>query len=171
MNDLAAQKAALIDRIHYACLTIASDVAPAPRGYFSTWPAYRLDWYDLEIMGSTRSDEAITRGLISAPKFVPTAKQIDDALPALALLDGISKRHRKVVRLRALQLWYGMHIDADDEDFAQWRGGWRGIGKLAGVSHTTARAFHAQAMSYAFERLLHRDTINTAEVSKISRRA
>lgn len=153
-DELARKKAALIERLHIACLTIASDTKPAPRGFFSTWPAYRLEFYDLEIMGSTRSDEAVTKGLISAPKFYPTAKQIDDALPALALLDGSEKRQKTAVRLRALQLWYGKHIDADDDEFAHWRGGWRGIGRLMRTSHTSAQAFHAQAISYAFERSL-----------------
>lgn len=154
MNELTAQKAALIDRLHTACLTIASDVAPAPRGYFSTWPAYRLDFYDWETMGDTRSDESVTRGLISAPRFFPNAKQIDDALPALRLLDGSPKRQKTALRLRALQGWYGKHIRADDEEFAHWRGGWRGIGRLMRCTHTTAQTLHAQAVSYAFSRLL-----------------
>lgn len=154
MKELTAQKAELIDRLHTACLTVASDVAPAPRGYFSTWPAYRLDFYDLEILGSTRSDESVTAGLIRAPRFYPTAKQIDDALPALALLEGSTKKQKTAVRLRALQGWYGKHIEADDDEFAMWRGGWRGIAKLMRTTHTTAQAFHAQAISYAFERLL-----------------
>lgn len=167
MNELVEQKAALMDRIHTACLTVSTFDRAGPRGFFSTWPAYKLDWYDIEEFGAVRMPEAVVKRLIAPPRFYPTAKQIDDALPALQLLDGgADRRQRKIIRLRAFQLWYGEHVDADDEEFAHWRGGWRAIGALAGCSHTSARTLHAQAMSYAFERFLERALSCSSALSK-----
>lgn len=156
MKHAVERLVAIERRIRIACLTVSSWQATKPRGFFSTWPAYALEHFDAEIEGSQRSDEAITRGLVRAAKFFPTAKQIDDALPALELLNGLDKRTLRIVRLRALQSWYGTHIEADDDEFAHWRGGWRGIGRLAGCSHTLAQRKYERAMTYALERDLER---------------
>lgn len=148
-------------RIHRACLTVgAAFRTPKPRGYFSTWPTYVLDFYDAEDWGAHRTDEAITRRLIQPPRFVPTAREVDDALPALGLLNGFQPPPTiggsiqlafRVIRLRALQEWYGEHRGAD-ESGAHWRGGWRAIGALAKCSRETSRKIHHAAMVYAYSR-------------------
>lgn len=166
-EQLTAAKAALVDRIHTACLTVASMPKAGPRAFFSTWPAHKLEWWDAEDFGSQRTQEAVTRALIQPPRFYPTAKQIDDALPALELLDGgADQRQRRIIRLRAQQLWYGHHVSPCDERYGHLSGGWRGIGALCRCTHTTARTQHAKAISYAFSRLLDRRTSDTQGLSK-----
>lgn len=152
MKDAADQIAALTERIHRACLTVAHDRAVGPRGFFSTWPAYRLDWWDAEDFGDQRTDEAITKRLIRPPRFVASAKEIDDALPALQLLAGLEKRHWQVVALKALQGWYGVHLTVDDPAFGVLGRGWRGIGRELNCSHTTAINLHRDAMAHAYAR-------------------
>ena len=141
-------------RIHRACLTVLTLPPAGPRGTYSLWPAYRHSWWDEgnEVSKLTAAD--ITRRFIAAPRFVPTAREIDDCLPTLALMNGTPKRWKAVVRWRAVQLWYGKHISADDEDFAHLRGGWRGIARLTRCSHTTAQNNHRDAMLYAWGRAL-----------------
>jgi hypothetical protein len=144
-------------RLHRACLTIAALPSDGPKGFFSTWPRYKLDWWDAEDWGSQRTDRAVTQRLISPPRFSPTPAEVDDCLPALSLLDAepSSPRqarkfalYRRVLALRAHQLWYGEHAGAD-ERYAHWRGGWRMIGETCGVSHITARHAHREAVNRA----------------------
>lgn len=142
---------AMMERLHTAALTVACLPSDGPKGFFSTWPRYKLDWWDAEDWGSQRTDQAVTARLIAPPRFAPTPQQVDDCLPALALLDGLQPLHRRVIRLRAHQLWYGEHAAAD-EDYAHWRGGWRMIGKACGVSHERARGAHRDAVLHAFAR-------------------
>lgn len=136
----AKQIEAVTDRIHAACLTVCVLPSDGPRGFFSTWPAYRLDWWDEGNEASKLSDSDIARRLLKPPRFVASPKQIDDCLPALRLLDGLSRTERRVIASRASQLWN----DAD--------GGWRAVGRTAGVSHTTARRLHWGAMVLALAR-------------------
>lgn len=166
MNDAAQQLLDMIDRIHTACLTVGTLPPGGPRGFFSTWPAYKLDWYDAEEFGFQRTDESITKRLIQPPRFFATPKQIDDCLPALALLNGVTPLERRCVRYRATQLWYGEHVDASDEAFAHLRGGWRAIGRLARCSHTTARNSHKSAMLYALRRQIEGSRQRTQPLSK-----
>ena len=140
--EFVAEFDAFIDRMHDACLTMVSLPPDGPRRMYSTWPAYRLEWWDAEIAGSKRQDESITKGLIAAPRFFPTARQIDDCLPMLALMDGVERRDRRIVAMRAVQLWYAPH-DA---------GSWRRIGASVGLSHEGARKIHYRTMRSAFMR-------------------
>lgn len=153
-EQLTAAKGELTQRLHTACLTIACLPEDGPRAFYSTWPRYRLEWYDAEELGSARTDEAVTKGLIAPPAFTPTPRQVDDCLPALSLLDGLSHVHHRIVMLRAHQLWYGQHAAPDDEDHAHWRGGWRAIAQKCRMNHMKAQRLHARAVSHAFERCL-----------------
>ncbi len=148
---------AMQHRLHRACLTIACLPGDGPKGFFSTWPRYKLDWFDAEEWGSHRTDAAVTARLISPPRFAPTPAEVDDCLPALSLLDAEPtsprmatrfKLGRTVLMLRAMQLWYGEHAGAD-ERYAHWRGGWRMIGEALGASHVTARAIHVETVNRA----------------------
>lgn len=130
--------AALIERIHTACLTVECMPPDGPDGYFSTWPRYKLTWWDAEEHGSHRTDAAVTAGLIRAPQFAPTPRQVSDCLPALTLLDGVPSRWRRVVSARAHQDWYG------------WPGGWRAIGADCSCSHKTARLWYICAINHAY---------------------
>lgn len=152
--DLGAEFAAIIDRIHTACLTVTTLPPDGPKGPYSLWPSYRHSWWDEGNEISKLSAADITRRLISPPEFVATPRQIDDCLPALALLDGEEALTRRVVALRALQLWYGKHAAADDERWAHLRGGWRGIGDLVGLAHKNARRRHREAMLRALDRVV-----------------
>lgn len=142
---------AVIERVHIAALTVAALLGDGPRGFFSTWPAYRHTWWDEGNEISKRSDADIARRLIAPPRFFPTPRQIDDCLPTLALLDGFAPstgdsaaKARRIISKRAHQAWYGEN------------GGWRAIGADCGVSHTAARKIHWSAMVYALERSLDR---------------
>jgi len=135
-------------RLHDACLTIAALPGDGPKSFFSTWPRYKLEWWDAEEWGSHRTDAAVTARLISPARFTPTPAQVDDCLPALALLDGQPRLHRRVLMLRAQQQWYGQHAAAD-EAYAHWRGGWRMIGEQLGISHWLARASHRKTIRAA----------------------
>lgn len=139
---------AMQHRLHRACLTIACLPDDGPKGYFSTWPRYKLEWWDAEEWGSNRTDSAVTARLISPPRFAPTGAEVDDCLPALSLLDGLPGLYRRVLMLRAHQLWYGLHA-GPDEAHAIWRGGWRMIGETCGISHWRARAIHRKTVRAA----------------------
>lgn len=148
---------AMQHRLHRACLTVACLPSDGPKSFFSTWPRYKLDWWDAEEWGSHRTDGAVTARLISPPRFTPTPAEIDDCLPALSLLNDTPtgprlafkfKLFRGVLMLRAHQLWYGEHAKAD-ERFAYLRGGWRMIADEFGVSHVTARSAHNEAVRRA----------------------
>lgn len=152
-RDVTAEIEALTARLHRACLTVAALPADGPKGFYSLWPRYKLTWWDAEDFGSHRTDAAVTRRLIAPPRFAPTPKEIDDCLPALQLLEGLPRLHRRVLMLRAHQLWYGEHAAADEE-YAHWRGGWRMIGRACGVSHEKARRAHWEAIRHAYERNL-----------------
>lgn len=154
---IGAEIEAIMERLHVAALTAACLPADGPRGFYSTWPRYKHTWWDEGNEVSKLSAADITRRLIAPPRFYPTPRQIDDCLPALALLDGLTSNHHRCVRLRAHQLWYGEHARAD-EDFAHWRGGWRMIGAELGVSHTWAKRLHWESVVKAFERSGRRST-------------
>ncbi len=150
--NIAADLAALTERLHRACLTVQCLPADGPKSFFSTWPRYKLDWYDAEEWGSYRTDEALTQGLIAPPRFAPTPAEVDDCLPALALLNGLPWLCRRVVSLRAHQLWYGTHARAD-EAYAYWRGGWSMVARAAGLDHhEKAKRAHWRAVRTAYER-------------------
>lgn len=148
---VTAELAAMVDRLHAAALTVECLPADGPKGTYSLWPRYRLTWWDPGNEDSKLSGEDITRRLIAPPRFMPTARQIDDCLPALALMEGATKDQWRVVSMRAHQLWYGIHAAAD-EDFAHWRGGWRRIGQCIGISHEKARGLHSDAIRQALEK-------------------
>jgi hypothetical protein len=142
---------AIMERVHIAALTIEAHPGDGPKGFFTTWPAYRHIWWDEGNELSKRSDADIARRFLAPPRFYPTARQIDDCLPALALLDGFAPssgasagQARRIINRRAHQLWYGEH------------GGWLAIGADCGVSHTTARKIHWSAMVYALDASLKR---------------
>lgn len=146
-------------RLHRACLTIAALPGDGPKGMFSTWPRYKLEWFDAEDWGSHRTDASVTARLIAPPRFYPTPAEIDDCLPALMLLDrepatGRQTRAfrlgRTTLMLRAHQLWYGEYAKAD-ERFAYLQGGWRMIGEAFNVSHITAKAAHDKAIRHAID--------------------
>lgn len=150
-DEVTAALEAVTERLHTACLTMAVLDGDGPRGYYSTWPRYKLTWWDPGNEDSKLSAADITRRLIAPPGFSPTPKQVDDALPALMLIEGLTRKHHLTLRLRAHQLWYGEHAAAD-EPYAFWRGGWRMIGVCCGVSHEKARRLHWQCVVKAFER-------------------
>lgn len=151
-TDAAEALLAMRDRLHTAALTAACLPADGPKGPYTLWPRYKLTWWDPGNEDSKLSGADITRRLIAPPRFVPSPKEVDACLPTLALLEGLSPLHHKAIRLRAHQLWYGEHVAADDPDYAHWRGGWRAIGKMCGVSYETARSYHMDAVSHAFEK-------------------
>lgn len=151
---MVTTKGELTQRLHTACLTLSCMAADGPSAFFSTWPRFRLEWYDAEELGSHRTDAAVTKGLIAPPLFTPTPKQVDDCLPALSLLDETPWIMKRIVMLRAHQIWYGRHAAPDDEDHAKWRGGWRAIGAMCKRSYEGCRIIHAQAITHAFERFL-----------------
>lgn len=152
----AAELDAMMTRLHDACLTMAVLAGDGPKGFPSGtsmsrlgWAEMRREWWDAGNEASMLSPADIARRLIAPPNFYPTPKQVDDALPALELLHGLTWKPRFVLRLRAHQLWYGEHAYADEE-FAFWRGGWRMIGDMCGFSHEKARTLHWQCVTTAF---------------------
>lgn len=158
---------ALIDRVHRAALTVATLPPAGPKGLYTLWPAYRLDWWDEGNEVSKLTSADITRRLISPPQFIPTPREIDDCLPALSLLNGVGKLPRRIIRSRAIQIWYGEHVAADDERYAHLRGGWRAVGAMSRCSHTTARKIHYAAMCYALNRQVSGADFSGAGVSKV----
>jgi len=125
-----------MERLHTACLTMNVLSGDGPKGFPSgtsmsrkSWAEFQREWWDAGNEASQLSGADIARRLIAAPPFAATPKQVDDALPALELLKGLSRDHYRVLRLRAHQEWYGEHAYAD-EPTAFWRGGWRLIGSL-----------------------------------------
>lgn len=158
LNAAADELSAMMERLHAACLTMAVLSGDGPKGFPSgtsmsrlSWAEMQREWWDAGNEASMLSPTDITRRLIAPPNFYPTPKQVDDALPALELLKGLSRKHYFVLRLRAHQEWYGHHAAAD-EPMAFWRGGWRMIGQCAGVSHEKARTLHWQCVRTAFEK-------------------
>ncbi len=152
----AAELDAMMARLHTACLTMAVLSGDGPKGYPSatslsrlSWANMQRDWWDAGNEASMLSAADISRRLIAPPNFYPTPKQVDDALPALLLLQGLSGMHLRVLRLRAHQLWYGEHAYAD-EPMAFWRGGWRMIGEVCGISYEKARTMHWRCVRTAF---------------------
>lgn len=145
-EQLVEAKIAVMERIHAACLTVRCMPTDGPRGCYSTWPLYRLEWWDEgnEVSKLTAAD--ITARFIEAPKFYPTAKQIDDCLPALSLMDGLPRFSRVVVSMRAHQRWYDLH------------GGWRAVGEKLKCSHKTARLAHDRVISHALLQHLSRNS-------------
>lgn len=141
-TDLVALKAEVINRLHTACLTVQCLPDDGPRGVYTLWPAYRHTWWDEGNEASKLSAADITRRLISAPRFCPTARQIDECLPTLALLDGGRPIWRRILSARAHQLWYDIP------------GGWRAIGADCGINHVKAQREHLRAISHALETLL-----------------
>lgn len=136
----AGEMVRLTERIHAACLTVSSFRGDGPVGLFSTWPAYRHTWWDHG--AHFFSDEEITAALLTVPRFSPTPTQIDDCLPMLDLLTGISWYERALIVTRASM------------EYRQARGGWRAIGAMYGTSHRAARKTHYDAMLLAFCRVL-----------------
>lgn len=133
-----AELLALMDRLHTACLTVACLPADGPKGLYSLWPRYKLVWWDAEEHGAYRTDAAITAGLIAPPPFTPTPAQVDDCLPALALLDGLPSLNRRILSMRAHQLWAG-------------RESWRRIARHVGLSHPQkALRIHKDTVEHAF---------------------
>lgn len=155
-RDTTAALEAIEARLHRACLTLECLPGDGPRGVYSLWPRYKLTFYDAEEAGSYRGDAVITSRFIRPPGFAPTPAEVDDCLPALALMDGLSNTHRLVVRLRAHQEWYGLHAGSE-EDYAHWRGGWRAIGAMSGMHFTHAARLHWAAIVYAYEMQVRRD--------------
>ena len=148
--DLAAVKAELISRLHIAALTIQALPGDGPKGPYTLWPAYRHTWWDEGNEASKLSAADITRRLITPPRFFPTARQIDDCLPTLALLDGGRPIWRRIVSARAHQEWYDLP------------GGWRAIGADCGITHDRARKGYLRAVSHALENLLDTHTKKAA---------
>lgn len=150
---------ALIERLHRACLTESCMPSDGPKGHARTWSAgkswaaTRSEWWDDGNESSKLSDGDIVRRFIAPPQFSPTPQEVDDWLPALALLDGPELRaSRPVIRLRAFQEWYGQHAAAD-ERYAHWRGGWRMIGDHIGRSYEWARQKHWEGVQAAWRKL------------------
>lgn len=139
MTDAAALQA-VTHRVHRAVLTMAALPSDGPRGFFSSWPAYRHSWWDAGNEASQLCGRDISRRLIRAPVFSPTPAEVDDALPALALLDGIETLNRRIVAARAFQQWYALH------------GGWRSLCDHFGLSREKLRKLHAASMLYALNR-------------------
>lgn len=161
-KDITAELGALIDRLHTACLTESRMRSDGPQGLPSRWSAARLEWakkhwewMDHGNEASMLSDADIARRMVAPPDFYPTPQQVDDWLPTMDLLRGVRWTARYVLRLRAHQLWYGWHAAAD-EAYAHWRGGWRAIGEMAGVSHERARQAHWEAVVSAYEAMMRR---------------
>jgi hypothetical protein len=131
---------AMAQRIRSACLTLRSLPGDGPRGYFNAWPVYRAEWWDAGAEISKRSDADIARRFLAIPRFKATAAQIDDCLPALRLLDGVTAAEREVLTMEAVASWYSL------------AGGWRRIGRACGMSHTHARRLHWACIVLAYSR-------------------
>lgn len=136
----AGEFSRVIDRVHTATLTVSSFRGDGPAGMFSTWPAYRHTWW--EHGAHFFSDAEITAALVTVPRFTPTPSQIDDCLPMLNLLQGISWYERALVVARA------------SLEYRQSNGGWRALGAMFGTSHRAARQNHYNAMLLAYFRVL-----------------
>lgn len=176
-NELPDQLGAIVERVHRACLTVGTLPKDGPRGLYTTWPLFKLDWFDAEEFGAERMPSAVAERLIQPARFAASPREIDDCLPALALLDGYTppphiggdvRLARRVIAFRAHQLWYGEHAKAD-ERYSHYRGGWRGIGARFRCSATTARNIHFDAMTYALRKSLERNTHDKNRLSKIPR--
>ncbi|HWA22311.1 MAG TPA: hypothetical protein VG735_07955 [Caulobacterales bacterium] len=139
----AAAMAEFIDRMHAACLTVNCLPGDGPKGFFSTWPAYRHTWWDWGNEVSMRSDADIARRLLTPPDFTPTPRQVTECLPLLALLNGVERETRMIIAMRAKQEWW---MASGLPAF----GGWRAIASVVGKSDWTCRNYHYETMRKAF---------------------
>ena len=92
------RRARLVRRVHDAMLTCAAQQDDGPRTKWTWSPQHVVEFADR--VGEEEKQ---------APKqrFRPTPAQVDDMLPALALLDGLRDEYLDVVFLRALLEFYG----------------------------------------------------------------
>lgn len=140
VSDVVPAVQSIMHRIHTACLTVACLPNDGPRAYVSAWPAYSHEWWDWGNEASQLSDCDIARRFLRPSPFTPSPHQVDDCLPALALLDGCDRQTRIIIAARASQLW-------------SWPDrGWRDVARVAKCSHESARQKHWRAMVLAYTR-------------------
>jgi hypothetical protein len=94
----------LVRRLHDAMLLLTVLDAHNPGGRGSGWPDYVHDFADKVAQGEIEQDARPKR-------FDPTRAQIDDFLPAMALMDGLRPIYHRVVFLRALGEFIGGRAD------------------------------------------------------------
>lgn len=131
----ATQYAAYVEplrkRLHDAMLTLGALSAARPSGGGSTMPEYIHDFAD-KVGWDPHEAPSVAR-------FIPSQAQIDDFLPALELLDGVSPVFLKVLALRAV----GERIGGFS--FAA-------IGERFGKTDVWARRVHASVVILAARR-------------------
>ena len=94
---LETKREDLVRRLHSAMLVLSVSHAHNPAGKGSGWPGYVHDFNDL--VG--REDD------LPQKTFRPTPQQLDDFLPALALLEGLLPIYHRVLFFRALGEFHG----------------------------------------------------------------
>lgn len=123
-------------RLHDAMLLLTVLDAHNPAGRGSGWPDYVHDFADKVAQSEIEQE--------GRPKtFDPTRAQIDDFLPAMALLDGLRPVYHRVVFLRALGEFVGGRADGYSFD---------AIGDRHGKSGEWARMAYESVMVQAARR-------------------
>ncbi len=123
-------------RLHDAMLLLTVLDAHNPGGRGSGWPDYVHDFAD-KVAQSEIEQEGQPK------RFDPTRAQIDDFLPAMALLDGLRPVYHRVVFLRALGEFIGGRPDGFSFD---------SIGERHGKSGEWARKAYESVMVQAARR-------------------
>lgn len=126
----------LIRRIHDAMLLLTVLDAHNPAGRGSGWPDYVHDFADKVAQAEIEQEGR-------AKRFDPTRDQIDDFLPAMALLDGLRPIYHRVVFMRALGEFIGGRKDGWSFD---------SIGERYGRSGEWARTAYEAVMVQAARR-------------------
>lgn len=130
-------KAALIDRLHSALLTLDNMQGAGPAQLRAAGcPQHLVEFAD-------RIGEEATE--VRRTPWEPSAAQVSDMPKALALLDGLRKPYYTVVKLRALEVWARENAEA-----GPWP--WDRIGEVFGLSSRWAQDVYDAAIIQAARR-------------------
>ncbi|MEH0194562.1 hypothetical protein V7S57_02385 [Caulobacter sp. CCNWLY153] len=126
---------ALEQRIQRAMLTLTFQAGDGPSWYSNGtfWPSYVTELADRIEAEKEAVDEP-------RPYFKPTGGDIDDMLPALALLEGFRVEYFQLLRYKA------------SDDFFRGGASWTALGDAFGRSDTWARDAYRRAMTQAAKR-------------------
>lgn len=136
-QQLRLMKAAVVDRLHSAMLTLTVLKGEGPGALRAAGcPQHLVEFSD-----------RVGEEAIEAPraKWEPTAAQVSDVPKALALLDGLRKPYYTVVKLRALEVFA-----RENDESSPWP--WERIGELFGLSGHWAEDVYDAAIVQAARR-------------------
>jgi hypothetical protein len=136
-QQLRLVKAAVIDRLHAAMLTLTVLRGDGPGALRAAGcPPHLVEFSD-------RVGEEAAEG--PRARWEPTAAQVSDVPKALALLDGLRKPYYTVVKLRALEVFA-----RENDESSPWP--WEKIGAQFGLSPNWAQEVYDAAIIQATRR-------------------